>query len=55
MNLIFQIDCIAPSIEARQQRAIVSHEQHAPTELLQPLFEPLDHFDVEMIGGLVEQ
>jgi len=41
--------------EARQQRAIVRHEEDGAAELEEPLFQRLDRLDVEMVGGFVEE
>ena len=35
--------------------AIVGDDQCRTLEAVQPVFEPFEHFDVEMIGGFIEQ
>ena len=38
-----------------QELAVMGNQQHRAPEILQILFEPLDGFDIEVVGGLVQQ
>ncbi len=38
-----------------QEGAVVRDDQRCPVEAVQPVFQPFEHGDVEVVGGFVEQ
>ena len=48
------VDGLAEALEARGYKLVVEAEQATP-ELQQLLFQPLDSFQIEMIGRFIEQ
>src|SRR3712207_9444485 len=54
-STLFPYTTLFRSDAAVEQEAVVAHQQHGAAEALEPALQPHRSFQVEVVGGLVQQ